>query len=62
MPSGTVAVSVPAEHGGEQTYPLRRLFVLSSEERAACQRNRARQRERAEAEIMGVLGRVGSRW
>ncbi len=58
----TVAVSVPAEHGGEQTYPLRRLFVLSSEERAACRRNRARQRERAEAEIMGVLGRVGSRW
>jgi Domain of unknown function (DUF4277)/Transposase DDE domain len=48
--------------GSERVYPLRRLFVISSEERAACRRNRARQRERAEAEILGVLGRVGSRW
>ncbi len=58
----TVAVTVPAAHGGEQTYQLRRLFVVSSEEQAACRRNRARQRERAEAEILGTLGRVGTRW
>jgi len=58
----TVAVSVPDAPGGEQVHALRRLFVLSSEERAACRRNRVRQRERAEAEILGVLGRVGTRW
>jgi hypothetical protein len=48
--------------GQRRVAPLRRLFVISSEERAACRRNRARQRERAEAEILAVLGRVGSRW
>ncbi len=36
--------------------------MLSSEERAACRRNRARQRERAEAEIAKIVARVGSRW
>lgn len=56
------ATTAPTAHGGEQVHALRRLFVLSSEERAACRRNRARQRERAEAEILGVLGRVGTRW
>lgn len=58
----TVQVSVPEEGGGERQQQVRRLFVVSSEERAACRRNRARQRERAEAEIAGVLRRVGSRW
>jgi len=47
--------------GGERVV-ARRLFVLSSEEQAAARRNRARQRERAEAEIARVLGQVGSRW
>jgi hypothetical protein len=36
--------------------------VLSSEEQAACRRNRARQRERAETEIAKIVTRVGSRW
>lgn len=58
----TVEVSVPDRRGGQERRSVRQLFVVSSEERAACRRNRARQRERAEAEILGVLGRVGSRW
>lgn len=41
---------------------LRRLFVISSEERAACRRNRARQRERAERELTRVSQQVGTRW
>ena len=60
--TGEVAVVVPDADGGERRQRLRRLFVLSSEEQAACRRNRARQRERAEAEIAQIVGRVGSRW
>jgi hypothetical protein len=55
-------VSVPDADGGERRQRLQRLFVLSSEEQAACRRNRARQRERAEAEIAKIVARVGSRW
>lgn len=58
-----VSLRRPKEQGGaiaERT--VRRLFVISSEERDACRRNRARQRERAEAEIHRVLGQIGSRW
>src|SRR5438128_1231574 len=58
----TVEVRVPDGQAGQERRAVRQLFVVSSEERAACRRNRARQRERAEAEILGVLGRVGSRW
>jgi hypothetical protein len=58
----TVEVGVRDGDGGVRLHRVRRLFVVSSEERAACQRNRARQRARAEAEIAGVLDRVGSRW
>jgi hypothetical protein len=58
----TLEVAVRAGDGGVQRHRVRRLFVVSSEERAACRRNRARQRARAEAEIAGVLGRVGTRW
>jgi transposase len=57
-----VTVGVPTEDGGEQWQELQQVFVVSSEERAACRRNRARQRERAEAEIGRIIGRVGSRW
>lgn len=46
----------------EQRWVVRRVFVISSEERAACRRNRARQRERAEAEIARVCRQVGTRW
>jgi transposase len=35
--------------GGARPHELQRVFILSSEERAACRRNRVRQRERAEA-------------
>jgi transposase len=55
-------VVVPDPDGGERQQRLQRLFVLSSEEQAACRRNRARQRERAESEIAKIVGRVGSRW
>jgi transposase len=48
--------------GAAPRWVVRRLFVISSEERAACRRNRARQRERAEAEIARVCGQVGTRW
>ncbi len=58
----TVTLTMPGEQGGRRDHHLRRLFVISSEERAACRRNRARQRERAEAEIARVDQRVGSRW
>jgi hypothetical protein len=57
-----LVVVVPDADGGERCQPLQRLFVLSSEEQAACRRNRARQRERAETEITKIVGRVGSRW
>jgi transposase len=46
----------------EQRGVVRRVFVISSEERAACRRNRARQRERAAAEIARVCRQVGRRW
>ena len=55
-------VVVPAADGRERRQRLQRLCVLSSEERAACRRHRARQRERAESEIAKIIGRVGSRW
>jgi hypothetical protein len=57
-----LVVVVPDADGGERRQPLQRLFVLSSEEQAACRRNRARQRERAETEIAKIVARVGSRW
>jgi hypothetical protein len=60
-PSALV-VAVPDADGSERRQRLRRLFVLSSEEQAACRRNRARQRERAETEIAKIVARVGSRW
>lgn len=55
-----VEVVVPDADGGERRHRLQRLFVRSSEEQAACRRNRARQRERAEAEVAKIVGRVGS--
>ena len=56
-----VEVVVPDAAGGARRPRLRRLFVRSSEEQAACRRNRARQRERAEAEVAKVVAGVGSR-
>lgn len=62
----TVEVVVPADEGRDgraaRSVPVRRLFVVSSEERDAQRRNRARQRDRAEAEVAKVLRQVGSRW
>lgn len=58
----TVEMTFPDEHGQVQQQQVRRLFIISSEERAACRRNRSRQRERAEAEIARVQRQVGSRW
>lgn len=58
----TIGVAVSDGQGSEGEVTLRRLFVVSSEEQAACRRNRARQRERAEGEIVKVARQVGSRW
>jgi transposase len=59
----TVEVVVPAGDGGDaRSVAVRRVVVVSSEERAAQRRNRERQRERAEAEVAKVLRQVGSRW
>ena len=60
--SSDLVVAVPEADGRERQQRLQRLFVLSSEEQAACRRHRARQRARAEAEIATLVGRVGSRW
>lgn len=61
--TATVPLRLPKEQGGTvEERTVRRLLVISSEERDACRRNRARQRERAEAEIQRVLGQLGSRW
>jgi Domain of unknown function (DUF4277)/Transposase DDE domain len=57
-----LVIVIPDGDGGERRHHLQRLFVLSSEEQAACRRNRARQRDRAEAEIAKIVERVGSRW
>jgi len=57
-----LVVGVPDADGGERWQRLQRLFVLSSEEQAACRRNRARQRQRAETDIAKIVARVGSRW
>lgn len=56
----TVEIVVAGETG-EARSTVRRLFVVSSEERDAARRNRARQRTRAEAEIARVERQVGSR-
>ncbi|HEY3082232.1 MAG TPA: IS1634 family transposase [Chloroflexota bacterium] len=54
--------TVPAPAGSVPPQAVRRLFVVSSEERDAARRNRARQQERAEAEIARVIGGIGGRW
>ena len=56
----TVEIVVAGETRGERSL-VRRLFVISSEERDAARRNRARQRARAEAEIARVERQVGTR-
>lgn len=58
----TVEVGVTTRAGEVECRTVRRLFVVSSEERDAARRNRARQRERAEAEIARVIGGIGGRW
>jgi hypothetical protein len=60
--ASALEVVLPDAEGGGRRQHLQRLLVLSSEEQAACRRNRARQRERAETEIAKIVGRVGSRW
>jgi len=58
----TAAEVVAAGARGAERYTVRRLFVVSSEERDAARRNRARQRARAEAEIARVERQLGTRW
>ena len=60
--ASTLEVVAPDADGSARPRLLRRLFVLSSREGAACRRHRARQRERAEAEIAGIVARVRTRW
>jgi transposase len=42
-----------------QTFSIRRLFVISSEEQAACRKHRARQLARAEADLLGLQKGLG---
>jgi transposase len=58
----TAEVPFSDHHGRPQGQHVRRLFVISSEERAACRRHRDHQRARAEAEIAKLIARVGTRW
>lgn len=57
-----------AERSWELTDPkgrrhvVRRVFVISAEEQAACRKNRARQMEKAEAELSKVQKNLGTRW
>lgn len=44
-----------------QTFPIRRLFVISSEEQAACRKHRARQLTRAEEDLAKVQNGLGKR-
>ena len=46
----------------KQPVTVRRLFVISSEEQAACRKNRSRQLERAEAVLRKVERNLGTRW
>jgi len=47
---------------GKEGCCLRRLFIISSEEREACRRNRARQMARAEEELAKLERLAGSKW
>ena len=58
----TTEIVGATEAEAEARWVVRRVFVLSSEERAACRRNRARQQERAETEIARVCRQGGTRW
>jgi hypothetical protein len=58
----TAEVTAGEDIGRAGTVRVRRLFVRSSEEQAACRRSRERQRERAETEIAKVVRQVGTRW
>lgn len=67
--TATVTLRRPkGQAGGTEERRVRRLFVISSEERDACRRNRVRADarraavDRAEEEIARVLRQVGSRW
>jgi hypothetical protein len=57
-----IRLTLPDRQGRPQVVPLRRLLVSSSEERDACRRHRARQRERVETERARVVKQVGRRW
>lgn len=57
-----IDVRVSDGAGGTRSHAVRQVFVVSSEEQTARRRNRARQQQRAEGEIAGIVGRVGSRW
>lgn len=58
----TTEIVGTTEAGAEARWVVRRVFVISSEEQGACRRNRAREQERAEAEIARVCREVGTRW
>ena len=47
---------------GKEEYSLRRLFIVSSEEKEACQKHRARQLARAEEELTKLERLAGSKW
>lgn len=46
----------------KETYTVRRVFIISSEERDACRTNRVRQMEKAEVVLKKVQANLGLRW
>ena len=46
----------------KEAFPVRSIYVRSSEEQAACRANRTRQMERAEGVLRKVEGNLGTRW
>lgn len=57
----SVTFVVTGENGKEE-YSLRRLFIVSSEEKEACRQNRARQLAGAEEELARLARLAGSKW
>lgn len=46
----------------KEAFPVRCIYIRSSEEQAACRANRTRQMERAEGILRKVEGNLGTRW
>lgn len=59
---GTERPWVITDRKGKSSDTVRRIFVISSEEQAACRKNRQRQMEKAEAVLCKVQANLGTHW